>query len=99
MILRKRLGFELLQRALYLCRIQFHARLLQFASWLVDDRMGGFGRKRLLPAKDTRRQEILIARPRQRSTLVRKFFFNPRAVRIEPGTMVPVCARSTRQRD
>ena len=30
---------------------------------------------------------------------VRKFFFNPRAPRIEPGTMVPVSARSTRQRN
>jgi hypothetical protein len=54
MILRKRLGLELLQCAFYLCRIQFHARLLQLASWLVEDRMGGFGRTRLLPAKDTK---------------------------------------------
>jgi hypothetical protein len=32
MIIGKRLGFELLQRAFYLCRVQFHARLL---TWLL----------------------------------------------------------------
>jgi hypothetical protein len=53
---------------------------------------------RLLPAEDTKGVKVLIARPHQHRALVRKFFFNPRVLRIEPGTMVLPCARSTRQR-
>jgi hypothetical protein len=34
MIVGKRLGFELFQSTFYLCRVQFHARLLDWLGWL-----------------------------------------------------------------
>jgi hypothetical protein len=50
MVVGKRLGFELFQSTFYLCRVQFHARLLGLA-WLVEDRMRP-DRARLLLAED-----------------------------------------------
>jgi hypothetical protein len=62
-----------------------HDSLAGFPGWLRTA-WGGFGRTRLLSCEGyERRQGILIARAHQRSTPVRKFFFNPRATRIEPG--------------
>ena len=75
MILGERLGFELLESAFHLCRVQFHARLL--TSFLVG--RGPRGRLRPHAAASCegyeRRQgcRILIARPHQHGALVRKF--------------------------